>query len=97
MKKRHILGAALIGLTGLMPVMGSAATASFNFADLADTYAGANGGHEGSWDQVTGGTLTDGAVTILNAKGTFTGDATGENTHAFFDSAGSEGPAGLGV
>ncbi len=97
MKKRHVLGAALIGLTSLMPVMGSAATASFNFADLADTYAAGNGGHEGSWDQVTGGTLTDGAVTIVNAKGTYTGDPTGDNTHAFFDSSDASGSAGLGV
>jgi len=92
MIKKSILSAALLGFASFAPGAGSAATASYDFAAMADAYAGGHGGQEGSWDQVTGGSVTDNGITLV-AKGAYTG---GE-AHAFLDSKDSGRPGGLGV
>ncbi len=97
MLKKHIFGAALLGAVAFGPVSATAATASFDFAAMADVYKAANAGQEGSWDQVTGGSVTDNGITITDAKGTWAGDPLGDLTHAFFDGTDGSGPAGLGV
>lgn len=87
-------------------VIASGATASsaatFNFADVADAYfnsAVGPGGikSEGTFAQVSAmGTnpgLTNGGISLVNAVGVH-GDTP---AHAFFDSNGGAGPAGLGV
>ncbi len=92
MIKKTILGAALLGFASFAPGAAIAATASFDFAAMADAYAGSNGGKEGSWDQVTGGTATDNGITLKA-----TGSYLGSDAHAFLDSTFGGRPAGLGV
>ncbi len=92
MIRKSILGAALLGLASFAPGAGIAATASFDFAAMADAYAGSHGGREGSWTQVTGGTVTDNGIT-LKAIGTYVSS----DAHAFMDSTSGGRPAGLGV
>ena len=92
MIRKSILGAALLGLASFAPGAGIAATASFDFAAMADLYETSNGGKEGSWDQVTGGSVTDNGIT-LKATGAYTGG----DAHAFLDSTSGGRPAGLGV
>ena len=88
--------AALAGALALLsPALASAAT--FNFADTADAYWSANS-HEGSWQQVTGGTMTNAGTTITGAAATWN-SGTSSNYYPFFDSSYGMGgrQAGLGV
>ena len=86
-----ILAAALAGL-GLSP---AATAATFNFADMADTYFKANR-FEGSFDQVardpaTSSFFTDDGISLIGASAT--GTKPRKDAHGFFDA----GHAGLGV
>lgn len=87
-------------------VMASGATASsaatFNFADVADAFfnsaAGPGGKRsEGTFDQVSaspaGAGLTNDGISLIGALGLHGSS----DAHAFFDSSGNAGPAGLGV